>query len=458
MPIATTNPTTGRVEQTFQPLDAAEIEERLDRAYTAADELRQTAFATRARWMNTAADLMEREVEGTAAILTNEMGKTIAQSRAEVLKCATAMRYYAENAERFLADTVLDDPARVGASAAWTRYEPLGVILAVMPWNYPLWQVVRFAAPALMAGNAGLLKHASNVPQVALYLDAFFERSGFPAGAFQALLIDAQQTESVVRDRRVAAVTLTGSEPAGRSIAKIAGSEVKKAILELGGSDPFIVMPSANIPEAVATGVTARVNNNGQSCIAAKRFIIHADIYEEFVSQFVAKTAALRVGDPFDPRTDIGPIATESGRRELLDLVQDAIEAGAKVSVGGRALAGEGWFFEPTVIEYVTDSMRLYREEAFGPIATVYKVQTAKEALALANATSFGLGSAVWTNDQEETEWFIASLRAGAVFINGMTISYPELPFGGIKNSGIGRELAAEGIRELSNLKTVWRR
>ncbi|WP_405769454.1 NADP-dependent succinic semialdehyde dehydrogenase [Actinacidiphila glaucinigra] len=457
MPIATVNPATGELVEEFAPLTGQQVDQRLARAHAAAATLRATDFDTRARWMRAAADLVEAEVDLAAPMLTIEMGKPITQARAEVLKCAQAMRFYADNAETLLADQPLADPGTVKASAAYTSYEPLGVVLAVMPWNYPMWQVIRFAAPALMAGNVGLLKHASNVPQSALYLDTLFERAGFPAGSFQALLIGAADVEAVVRDRRVAAVTLTGSEPAGRSIAAVAGSEVKKAVLELGGSDPFIVLPSADVRAAARTAVTARTMNNGQSCIAAKRFIVHTEVYEEFVEAFVAGTKALIVGDPLDEDTEIGPIATEAGRRELAELVDDAVSKGAVLRCGGSPVGTEGWFFEPTVLEEVTAGMRVYGEEAFGPLAVVHRVDDIEQAAALANDTAFGLSSSVWTTDPEEERFLIPRLEAGAVFVNGMSVSYPELPFGGVKDSGIGRELAAEGIREFCNLKTVWK-
>jgi succinate-semialdehyde dehydrogenase/glutarate-semialdehyde dehydrogenase len=331
------------------------------------------------------------------------------------------------------------------------------VVLAVMPWNYPLWQVVRFAAPALMAGNAGVLKHASNVPQSALYLDTIFTRGGFPEGAFSTLLIGSREVDAVIADRRVKAVTLTGSEPAGRAVAQSAGHHIKKAVLELGGSDPFIVMPSANVDEAARVAVTARTGNNGQSCIAAKRFIVHSDVYDEFTEKFVSRMAALRVGDPMLDTTDIGPVATEGGRTELIELVDDALGKGAVALTGGTVPDGPGWFYPPTVIAGVTPGMRLHLEETFGPVATLYRVESAEEAIELANGTTFGLSSAVWSADADEQDRFLTALDAGAVFINGMTISYPELPFGGIKDSGYGRELAAAGIREFCNLKTIWK-
>jgi succinate-semialdehyde dehydrogenase/glutarate-semialdehyde dehydrogenase len=457
MPIATLNPFTGQVERTFEAHSDAEVDRRIALADDTFRELRGTTFAQRAEWMLRAADLLEADVDECARLITIEMGRPIAAARAEVLKCAKGMRYYAAHAEDFLAPETLTDPSSVNASQAGTRYAPIGIVLAVMPWNYPLWQVLRFAAPALMAGNVGLLKHASNVPQSALYLDTLFARGGFPVGAFQTLLIPASGVERVLRDPRVKAATLTGSEPAGRSLGSIAGSEVKHVVLELGGSDPFVVMPSADIDRATTVGVTARNQNNGQSCIAAKRFIVHEDVYDEFVAQFTAKVAALRVGDPLDESTDVGPVATESGRDELLSQIQDAVSHGAELRTGGAAPDRPGWFVEPTVIAGLTPAMRLYAEEAFGPVASVYRVKDRAEALDVANGTTFGLSSAVWTNDADEEEWFAENLDAGAVFINGMTVSFPELPFGGVKDSGVGRELAAAGIREFCNLKTVWK-
>lgn len=457
MAIATINAFTGKTEAEFDAHTDAEVEERIAAAQAAYTVLRSTTFAQRAEWMNRAADLLEGDVEQLGRLITIEMGRPIKAARAEVLKSAKGLRYYAENAEEILAPEPLADPSKVGASAAGTRYAPIGVVLAVMPWNYPFWQVLRFAGPALMAGNTGLLKHASNVPQAAIYLDTLFERAGFPAGAFGSLLIPASRVEGVLRDPRVKATTLTGSEPAGRSLASIAGSEVKHVVLELGGSDPFVVMPSADIDKASTVACTARNQNNGQSCIAAKRFIVHADVYDEFVRLFAEKVAALKVGDPLDESTDVGPIATESGRDELESQVADAVGKGAVAVTGGAVPDRDGWFYEPTVLTGVTSEMRLHLEEAFGPVATVYRVESREEALEVANGTTFGLSSAVWTNEPDEQEWFITNLDAGAVFVNGMTASYPELPFGGVKDSGVGRELAAAGIREFCNLKTVWR-
>ena len=457
MAIAVINPTTGITEQTFEAHDAAEIERRLAAAAAATAALRRLSYTERGVWMRAAADILEAEAEQVAVMITREMGKPIAQSRGEALKCVKNMRFYAEKAEHFLADEPLDDPSLVGASAAWARYEPLGVVLAVMPWNYPFWQVIRFAAPALMAGNAGVLKHASNVPGSALYLDTLFTRGGFPEGSFTTLLIGAAAVDAVIDDPRVKAVTLTGSEPAGRSVGMRAGAQIKKAVLELGGSDPFIVMPSADLEAAVSTAVTARINNNGQSCIAGKRFIVHTDIYEAFAEKFAAAMSELTVGDPMDESVQVGPLATQGGRDELAELVDDAVACGATLLVGGSALPGDGWFYAPTVVADLPADARLVMEEAFGPVATLYRVADVTEAVTIANQTTFGLSSAAWTNDPDEQDFFLRELDAGAVFLNGMTISYPELPFGGIKDSGYGRELAAAGIREFCNLKTVWK-
>jgi succinate-semialdehyde dehydrogenase/glutarate-semialdehyde dehydrogenase len=457
MAIATINPATGVTEREFEAHTEAEVDSRIDEAVAAFEALRGSTFAERAGWMHAAADTLEAEVEEVARMLTTEMGKTLAQARAEALKSAKTMRFYADHAEEFLTGRTIEEPERMNASGAYTRYEPIGPVLAVMPWNYPIWQVIRFAAPALMAGNTGLLKHASNVPQAALYLDTLFERGGFPTGSFRALLIPAARVEKVMRDRRVVAATLTGSEPAGRSLAAIAGSEVKHVVLELGGSDPFIVLPSADLDAAVATAVSSRTSNNGQACINAKRFIVHSEVYEPFVQKFTAAMGALTVGDPTDDATDVGPLATASGREELVGLVEDALAKGASATTGGAAPEGAGWYYPPTVLTGIDEGMRLYAEEAFGPVATVFEVADVAEALRVANDTTFGLSSAVWTTDAAEEQQVIDGLTAGAVFVNGMSISYPELPFGGTKDSGIGRELSVEGIREFVSLKSVWR-
>jgi succinate-semialdehyde dehydrogenase/glutarate-semialdehyde dehydrogenase len=460
MAIATINPATGETLETFEALDADAVETRLARAASAFEVHRRTGFGERAALLRTAADLLSAEREADAALLTLEMGKPLAQALAEVDKCAKAMRWYAEHAEALLADEypALADVADSGASAAHVRYRPLGPVLAVMPWNFPLWQVVRFAAPALMAGNTALLKHASNVPRTALLLEDLFTRAGYPVGCFQTLLVGSGAIEAVLRDPRVAAVTLTGSEGAGRSVAAIAGDEIKKSVLELGGSDPFLVLPSADVQRAAKVAVTARVQNNGQSCIAAKRFIVHADVYEEFAAAFVAGMSALRVGDPMAAGTDVGPLATESGRADLEELVDDALRHGAKAQCGGRRPQDRpaGWFYEPTVLTGITPEMRIHREECFGPVATLYRVDSLEQAVALANDSSFGLSSNAWTTDPQEQAVLERDLQAGAVFFNGMTASHPALPFGGVKRSGYGRELSAQGIREFCNVTTVW--
>lgn len=453
--ITSVNPADGQLLASFEPHTSEATAARIGLAHSTWLEYRNTTFADRARWMGAAADLLEAEADEVAVTMTTEMGKTRASAAAEARKCASGMRFYAARAEAFLADEPADAPA-VGAVQAYTRYQPLGPILAVMPWNFPLWQVIRFAAPALMAGNVGLLKHASNVPQTALYIEDLFRRAGFPDGCFQTLLIGSGAVEAVLRDPRVQAATLTGSEPAGRSVAAIAGDEVKHTVLELGGSDPFIVMPSADLDRAVEVGVIARTQNNGQSCIAGKRFIVHTDVYAEFAEKFAAAMAALTVGDPMDPATDIGPLATEQGRVDVETLVDAALAAGATALCGGRRLDGPGWFYPPTIIAGITTDMAIYGAEVFGPVASLYEVAGIEEAIALANATEFGLGSNAWTQDAGEQMRFIAEIEAGAVFINGMTTSYAELPFGGVKRSGYGRELAAQGIREFCNVKTVW--
>ncbi|MEK2490102.1 NADP-dependent succinic semialdehyde dehydrogenase [Kitasatospora purpeofusca] len=460
MPIASVNPATGETLETFEPLDAAGLEQRLARAEEAFRTYRTTSFAQRAGLLRRAAELLDEDRESLARTMTEEMGKPIAAARAEAAKCAKAMRWYAENAEALLADEHPEpaDVADAGAARAYVRYRPLGAVLAVMPWNFPFWQVVRFAAPALMAGNVGLLKHASNVPRTAVALEELFRRAGFPEGCFQTLLIGSAAVEGVVRDPRVAAVTLTGSEPAGRAVAAAAADEVKKAVLELGGSDPFVVMPSADPEAAAATAVTARAQNNGQSCIAAKRFIVHADVYDRFTAAFTAAMAALRVGDPMDEATQVGPLASRQGRDEIAELVEDARAHGARVECGGRRPEGldAGWFYEPTVLTGITPRMRIHQEETFGPVATVYRVADLDEAVALANDTPFGLSSNVWTEDPAEQERFVRDIQAGGVFFNGMTASHPALPFGGVKRSGFGRELSGHGIKEFCNITTVW--
>jgi len=455
MAIATTNPATGEVVKVFDAMTDAEVDVRLDRAVAGFEVLRRTSFEQRAVGMRAAADILDAEVDDVARTMTLEMGKTFASAKAEVAKCAKGCRYYALHAAEFLADEPVD-PAAVGAGLAYVRHDPIGAVLAIMPWNFPLWQAMRFAAPALMAGNVGLLKHASNVPQSALFMEDLFRRAGFPDGSFQTLLIGAGAVERVIADPRVRAVTLTGSEAAGRSVAAIAGRELKKTVLELGGSDAFVVMPSADIARAAAVATIARCQNNGQSCIAAKRFIVHTDVYDAFTAAFVANMSALKVGDPMTDGTDVGPLATEQGRADLEEQVRDAVSRGASVLCGGKRLDQPGWWYLPTVVGDLTPDMAMYADEVFGPVAGLYRVSSAAEALELANATAFGLGSNAWTNDPAERELFIAGLDAGAVFVNGMTTSYAELPFGGVRNSGYGRELSSHGIKEFCNIKAVW--
>ena len=455
MPIATTNPATGTVEKTFDEMTDDEVERILARAATTFATYRTTTFAERGAWMVRAAEILETEVDRIATTMTTEMGETLAAAKAEALKCAKACRYFAEHAESFLVDEPAD-AAAVGADRAYAAWQPLGPVLAVMPWNFPLWQAMRFAAPALMAGNVGLLKHASNVPQCALFMQELFERAGFPEGAFQTLLIGASRVEGVIRDDRVVAVTLTGSGPAGSSVAAIAGDAIKKSVLELGGSDPFVVMPSADLARAARVATTARTLNNGQSCIAAKRFIAHADVADEFERLFVAEMSALVVGDPMDEATAVGPLASAQQQQDMADLVADAVAKGATVLCGGSVPDGPGFFYPPTVLTGITPEMRIHTEEAFGPVATLYRVADIDEAVELANATEFGLGANAWTEDADERARFVRDLEAGMVFINGNTTSYNELPFGGIKTSGYGRELTAHGIREFCNLKSVW--
>ena len=455
MAIATINPATGETLKTYDELSEAEVQRCLATAAAAHASYRLTSFADRAAWMRRAADILDDENEQIATMMVTEMGKTLVAARAEVTKCASTCRYYAAHAEGYLADEPAD-AAAVGASGAWVRYDSLGPVLAIMPWNFPLWQAMRFAAPALMAGNVGLLKHASNVPQTALFMQDLFTRAGFPEGAFQTLLVGSRRVEAILRDPRITAATLTGSTPAGQSVGSIAGSEIKKVVLELGGSDPFVVMPSAKLPEAARVAAVARCINNGQSCIAAKRFIVHEAVYEEFERLFVAEMAAKKVGNPMDEATDIGPLANAQQLEDVEELVADAVAKGARVLCGGAASGGPGYYYPPTVLAGITEDMRVHLEEVFGPVATIYRVPDIDGAIELANVTVFGLGANAWTEDEGERARFAADLAAGMVFINGNVTSYPQLPFGGIKTSGFGRELASQGIREFCNIKSVW--
>jgi succinate-semialdehyde dehydrogenase / glutarate-semialdehyde dehydrogenase len=452
MPIASVNPATGEKLKEFSPFDDGEIEKRLKRAENAARKYRRVTFGQRSELLEAAAELLLQETDRLARIITLEMGKLFPASIEEVQKCARACRFYADNAERFLED----EPAQTDAARSYVHYEPLGPVLAIMPWNFPFWQVFRFAAPALMAGNVGLLKHASNVPQCSLAIEQIFCRAGFEDGVFQTLLIEPEQVEKIIADPRIKAVTLTGSEKAGSAVASTAAREIKKSVLELGGSDAFIVMPSANFESALSTAVKARTINTGQSCIAGKRLFVADEIYDEFLNQFVDRMRGLRVGDPMDPATEIGPLATEQILRGVHDQIQKSIAAGAKMLTGGNRIHGPGFFYEPTVLVDVPKDSPAYREEVFGPVAPIFRVDDAAHAIEMANDTSFGLAASAWTNDPQEEGLFTSDLETGMVFINAMVASDPRLPFGGVKRSGFGRELGAAGIREFTNAKTIW--
>jgi succinate-semialdehyde dehydrogenase / glutarate-semialdehyde dehydrogenase len=452
MAIATINPATGEVLKKFVPLTDAQVDERIAKAAKAFQSFRKSSFADRAKWMLKAGEILEREKAELGHLMTLEMGKTFSSAVAEAAKCATACQYYAENAAKFVADEVIE----TSATKSYIHYQPVGIVLAVMPWNFPFWQVFRFIAPGLMAGNVGLLKHASNVPQCALKIEEIIVRAGFPAGVFQTLLIGAAQVDRILNDPRVAAATLTGSEQAGIQVGISAAKRIKKVVLELGGSDPFIVMPSADIDEAVSTAVKARVINNGQSCIAAKRFIVHERIADKFEKEFVSRMQALKLGDPFDEKTDVGPLATPDAVKDLDADVQKTLHAGAKLLAGGKPLNGPGNFYLPTVLTNIPKDSPAYREEFFGPVASIFRVKNVDEAIAIANDSRFGLGASAWTNDPAEREQLINELEAGMVFINQMVASDPRVPFGGVKASGHGRELGPYGIREFTNIKTVW--
>lgn len=452
MPIASVNPATGETIATFEPLGSADIELKLQRAVEAFAINRARTFVERAERMMRAAEILEARSDELGRTITLEMGKPIAAAVAEVRKCATVCRHYAENAERYLAPEHIKTDAR----ESYVRFDPLGVVLAVMPWNFPFWQVFRFAAPALMAGNVGLLKHASNVPQSALAIEDVLGEAGFDQGEFQTLLIGAEQVSALLDDDRVMAATLTGSEPAGASVASNAAKRIKKSVLELGGSDPFVVMPSADLDAAITTAVKARIVNNGQSCIAAKRFIVHEQIADAFEARFVAAMESLIVGDPLDESTDVGPLATPQIVDDIEKQVAASIAAGAKLLTGGKRLHERGNFYAPTVLTNIPESAPVYAEETFGPVASLFRVRDAEEAIRLANATTFGLGASVWTRDADEMNRFIVEIESGQVFVNAMVASDPRMPFGGVKHSGFGRELGVYGIREFVNVKTVW--
>jgi len=452
MAIQSQNPATGEVVKTFEPFTDAEVDLTIAKSVVAYKELRLWSFEKRARHMRKVAKILRDEAEELGKIVTLEMGKTLVSAIAEVKKSAKGAEYYAKTAADHMADEIVE----TGASKSYRTYQPIGPVLAVMPWNYPIWQVIRFAAPALMAGNTGLLKHASNVPQCALYIEDIFKRADFPDGAFQTLLIGGAKVERILRDDRVRAATLTGSEPAGASVASICGEEIKPTVLELGGSDAFIVMPSADLDKAVKIGMTARTQNNGQSCIAAKRFILHADIYEAFREKIQDSFEALKVGDPTKADTDIGPLVNEESLGDITAQVENAIRDGANRVTGAMPVKGQGWYFTPGIIENISKDSNAYYEEIFGPVASLYKVNHIDEAIKLANDSPFGLGSAIFTNDKDEQAQAIRDIEAGATFVNAMTSSDPRLPFGGVKRSGYGRELAAEGIRAFCNIKTVF--
>lgn len=451
MAMISRNPTTGEELARYPELSERELDGKLALAIRAFEVHRRTSFAERAERMRAAADILEREKRELGRMMTLEMGKPIGAAVSEAEKCAWVCRYYADNAERFLTDDAVD----TGARRSFVKYQPIGAVLAVMPWNFPFWQVFRFVAPGLMAGNVGLLKHASNVPQCALAIEDIVRRAGFDDGVFQALLVEADAVDGIIRDPRIRAVTLTGSDRAGAAVAKTAGECLKKSVLELGGSDPFIVMPSADIEKAADTAVTARTINNGQSCIAAKRFIIADAVYDEFVPLFVERMRALRIGDPADETTQIGPLATESIRDELAGQVEQTVAKGARTLTGGSIPTRTGWFYEPTVLEDIPTDSPAYRDELFGPVAALFRARDINDVIRIANDSVFGLGSSAWTNDEQEQRRFIHELDAGMVFINEMVASDPRLPFGGVKRSGYGRELGRIGILEFVNVKSV---
>ena len=452
MALASINPTTGETLKEFPAFNDNEIEKRLKRAERAFAQYRRHPLADRGQLLMAVASLLEQDKDSLARMMTLEMGKLVRAAEDEIAKCARVCRFYAENGERFLED----EAAQTGAARSYVHYEALGPVLAIMPWNFPFWQVFRFAAPALMAGNVALLKHAANVPQCALAIEEVFCRAGFDEGIFQVLLIEAEQVEKVIVDPRVRAVTLTGSEKAGSAVASTAGRHIKKSVLELGGSDPFIVMPSADFESALTTAIKARTINSGQSCIAAKRFLVANNVYDEFLQRFVEGMRTLKIGDPFDETTEIGPLATEQILQGVHEQVQKSVAAGAKLLTGGNRIHGPGFFYEPTVLVDVPVDSPAYSDEIFGPVAPLFRVRDAADAVAIANATSFGLGASAWTNERAEQELFASELETGMVFVNAMVASDPRLPFGGVKRSGFGRELGAAGIREFVNTKTIW--
>ncbi|MBS1813540.1 MAG: NAD-dependent succinate-semialdehyde dehydrogenase [Acidobacteria bacterium] len=451
MAIRSVYPATGHEIKSFAALTAEQIEAKLELAAQAFRDYATVPVAHRALCMHKLAALIDEETEGLASTMVQEMGKTIGAARQELAKCANAFRFYADNGERMMAPEMINTEH----GRSYVQWQPLGVILAIMPWNFPFWQVVRFGAPALMAGNIGLLKHATNVPHCAMAIETLIRRAGFPKGVFQALLIENEQVAGIIADARVAAVTLTGSGRAGRAVAEVAGKHLKKCVLELGGSDPFIVMPTADLNAAVQTAVQARVVNNGQSCIAAKRFIVHETVYEEFVRRFAQKMESLRIGDPMREDTEVGPLVSAEAVETLERQVRDAVAAGGRILTGGSRLVGRGFYFEPTVIADLPRTSTVYREELFGPVALVFSARDVNDAVAIANDTPFGLGASLWTRNPAEQQQMVSEIEAGMVFLNGMVASDPRLPFGGIKESGYGRELSAAGMREFMNAKSI---
>jgi succinate-semialdehyde dehydrogenase/glutarate-semialdehyde dehydrogenase len=452
MNIRTVNPTTEEVLETFEVYSQEQIDAAMDQAHQAFLRWRATSFAERAQHLHNVAYYL-REHKGTLArTAVLEMGKSITEAEAEIEKCAWCCDFFADNAAHFLADETVAS----NATESYVAYRPLGVILAVMPWNFPYWQVFRFAAPALMAGNAAVLKHASNVSRVALEIERIFQESGLPQGIFKTVLVPGTETSSLIADPRIAAVTLTGSEVAGVEVAGASGRALKKTVLELGGSDAFVVLADADLDEAAQVAVTARFQNNGQSCIAAKRFIVVESVAEAFEQKFAANAARLKVGDPLQRETQIGPLAREDLRASLDQLVQQSVQQGARVLLGGKQREGRGYFYEPTILTHVMPTMPVFQYETFGPVAAVVHARDTEHALELVNDSRFGLSSNLWTRDLEQARQLAARIEAGGVFINGMTASDPRLPFGGVKYSGYGRELSAFGIREFVNIQTVW--
>ncbi len=452
MAIQTINPTSGKIEKTFSEQTRLEVYELIEKAHDAFLKWRETDYVTRSQLMKNVAQILRDRKEHYGKILTLEMGKPITQAIAEVDKCAWACDYYADNTEKILDKEIV----QTDASESFVRFDPIGVVLAVMPWNFPFWQVFRFAAPALMAGNVGILKHASNVPMSALAIEEIFTTAGFPQNTFKTLLIGSSLVKDLIDHPEVKAVTLTGSEPAGKQVAQACGAKLKKTVMELGGNDPFVVLEDANIDETVKTAVSARIINNGQSCIAAKRFIVVEKIYDEFEKKFVCAMKKVKVGNPMETTTELGPIAREDLLNELDEQVKQSVMKGAAILCGGKRIAQEGFFYEPTILANLSKGMPAYDDEIFGPVASLIKAKDEEDAIRIANDSPFGLGASLWTSSITKAKELARKIESGSVFINGMVKSDPRLPFGGIKNSGYGRELSHYGIKEFVNIKTVW--